>query len=316
MTKRVQILHGILLLSFYPGVLEGQTWDNGGWGNAWSTSNIWCSNGTPANDGTADLSFATGFWFNNSSSNADQVWDLNRLEFTGLFSTHTVTGATLTIRTAITHSGFLSSATISNAIELPNTVTVSNGSSAPITLGGPISGSGGLTKTGTGSLTIGGSNTYTGPTEVSAGSLVFGSSNVLADGSEMILSGGTLSLNGNSDTIGNLTLNSNSTIDLGTGNVDVTFSGATYSGGQLTVTNWNGSTLGGGSDQIQFGSAPSQTFLDNVFWSDRNVTGAKMVGSEIVPVPEPSTIAGGIGLGLVVLFQLYRKIGSRTVSTD
>ncbi len=318
--KQVLKLRGLLVYSslsllFLTGA-EGQTWDNGGSGNNWTTANNWSPNGTPANDGTADVTFASGFFFNNSSSNANQAWDLNRLQFNGFLSTHTVTGQTLTIQTSITHSGVISTATISNAIQLPNTITVSNGNSAPITLDGTVSGTGGLTKAGTGTLTLGGTNTYTGTTQISGGTLVFGNSNVISDSSDVVLSSGTLALNGNSDTVGNLTLSSDSTIDLGTGNVILTFSGATYTGGQLTVTNWDGSTSGGGSDQVQFGSAPSQIFLDNVYWSDRNITGAKLVGSEIVPVPEPSTVAGGIALGLMVVIQTIRKLrAAKTISS-
>jgi fibronectin-binding autotransporter adhesin len=76
----------------------------------------------------------------------------------------------------------------------------------------PISGSGSFTQMGSGTTTLTTANTYTGGTIVSAGKLVLGSSGTLGSsgGSLMVNTGGTLDLNGTSQSVGNL---------LGTGGV-------------------------------------------------------------------------------------------------
>ncbi|HQA39075.1 MAG TPA: autotransporter-associated beta strand repeat-containing protein, partial [Kiritimatiellia bacterium] len=55
---------------------------------------------------------------------------------------------------------------------------------------------GGLTKSGTGTLTVSGANTYTGATTVAAGTLKLGAAQALPDSTPVALAGGTLDLNG------------------------------------------------------------------------------------------------------------------------
>ena len=60
-----------------------------------------------------------------------------------------------------------------------------------------MTGSGGLTKDGLGTLTLNGVNSYAGATTVASGALAAGAANVFSAGSaHMVLSGGTLALNG------------------------------------------------------------------------------------------------------------------------
>lgn len=73
------------------------------------------------------------------------------------------------------------------------------------TLSGAIGGSGGLTKIGAGTLTLSGAGSYSGPTNVSAGTLQAGAANVLSPNSAFaIASGATVDLNGFNQTIGGL----------------------------------------------------------------------------------------------------------------
>ncbi len=74
--------------------------------------------------------------------------------------------------------------------------------------GGTISGSGGLTKNGSGILTLNRAQAYTGATTVADGTLRYGVSHLLHDSSDVTVSGpnAVLDLQGHSDQVGNVTL--------------------------------------------------------------------------------------------------------------
>jgi filamentous hemagglutinin family protein len=77
-------------------------------------------------------------------------------------------------------------------------------------VGAILAGSAGLTKTSTGTVTLGGANTYTGATTVSAGTLALGAGNVLADTSTLVVDGGTFDINSRNDTVAGVSLKSGS----------------------------------------------------------------------------------------------------------
>jgi autotransporter-associated beta strand protein len=77
--------------------------------------------------------------------------------------------------------------------------------SARLTDGNGVTGS--LTKTGAGKMVLSGANTYTGNTSVSAGELALGAANVLSDSTAVSVTGGTLNMGANNDTVSSFTLN-------------------------------------------------------------------------------------------------------------
>lgn len=116
-----------------------------------------------------------------------------------------------------------------------------------LTIGGVMAGAGGFLKTGSGTLTLSGANTYSGAATVLAGTLQLGASGVIPDGSALILNGGNFrsgATNGFNETLGTLTISTNSTITLGTGVHTLTFansSAAIWTAGiTVTIAGWAG----------------------------------------------------------------------------
>jgi hypothetical protein len=151
-----------------------------------------------------------------------------------------------------------------------------------------ITGSGGITKTGAGTMTLGAGttdligNNYTGTTTVTAGTLTLNKNtgvnavagnvvinggtmllnrgNQIADTASVTLGGGKLTTGGFAETVGALTLASSSIIDLLAGNAGNTgqLKFAASSGnawdGVLSIWNYSGLGSAGGLDQIFFGT--------------------------------------------------------------
>ena len=117
-----------------------------------------------------------------------------------------------------------------------------------LTLNGVISGAGGYTKLGLGTLTIGASSTFTGPLFINAGTVKAGGNIQISSATSPVTvgAGGTLDINGTgtsqTTTIGSLAgsgtvLNSNSTaktLSVGGDNTSTTFAGTFGTGGVAT----------------------------------------------------------------------------------
>ena len=183
--------------------------------------------------------------------------------------------------------------------------------------GGPLAGSGSITKVGSGTFTMDGitTSTYTGATNLQGGTLLLGHKDVLPDTAEMNLSGGTtLATGGYSDTTGSASLLGSAVIDLGgAGGVSaLTFTDIGTWSGVLSVWNWSGSvhTAGvpGTDSQLIFLANSANRDLSSVqFYSDGGITpvgaGAGFIGNELVAVPEPTALS--------VLGTLLTAIGIR-----
>ncbi len=219
--------------------------------------------------------------------------------------------------------------------------TLTVGDATSTTFAGVISETGDIVKAGAGTLTLTGTNTFTGDTTINAGILELnnGSGNALDGTANIVINSGSLLLSadyqivdtanmdlagGNFDTddhyeiLGTLTLSADSSIDIGSGAgpnmLEFADSSAlevpwTTSGQILSILNYNGDTNGGGIDQIIFGS---QGLTDSQLaairfvnpWGSGLTTGARWQGSEIVPVPEPSTY---LGAGLILTLIGWRE---------
>ena len=231
----------------------------------------------------------------------------------------------------------------------PRTLALTGTSTAANTLAPLIADNGAgqvsVTKSGPGSWTLTNADSYTGSTTVSAGTLVVSGSltgttgvsvtggtlqlaanNALNTAGRITLGGGTLQTlaNQTQSNLSDLTVTSgSSTLTLGSTGSILNFadSSANTWTGTLAISNWNGSSTGGGSDQIFIGNSshlltPQQladiTFINgtvdgNPFTTDG---AAQLSTGEIVAiatVPEPATWGMMLsGAGMLALLRRRR----------
>ena len=143
-------------------------------------------------------------------------------------------------------SGFTSNRTV--ALNAGGGTFDTNGNTA--TLGGTISGPGGLTKVGIGTLTLTGSSSYAGATSINGGTLAGGAANAFSAASATTVNtGGALDLGGFAQTINTINL-AGGTIQNGTLTGAIGSTGGTISGigGTATVTTTSGTTTVLGSN--------------------------------------------------------------------
>ena len=159
-----------------------------------------------------------------------------------------------------------------------------------------------------GVLNLSGSNSYTGLTQVSGGTLQLGADNAISDASTVLVaSGASFDLNGFNDTVGGLA--GDGTIDLGAGRLTVDqtgdnlFSGSITGTGGLTingdhafaltgVNTYTGDTIVNGASLVIDGSVASAITLNvGATLSGNGTIGAMNVGSGAILAP------GDDGLG-------------------
>jgi autotransporter-associated beta strand protein len=221
----------------------------------------------------------------------DGVWDIN----TSL-NWKDSTGATTTYQespagsAAVVFDDVNSGAGLDLTITVPADVTPAgitlDHSVKNFSLGGPgvINGTAGLTKLGTGTLTLANACTYTGPTAISSGTLKLAAADRLPDGTGKgnLTVDGTLDLNGFSETINGLS---------GFGTVDTVSVGTPV----LTVGNANASSTFDGVIQNTAGAlALAKTGTGTLTLTGTNThTGGTEITGGIVSVTHASALGTG-----------------------
>jgi autotransporter-associated beta strand protein len=151
-----------------------------------------------------------------------------------------------------TVNGLSGSGTVTNSSATAATLTAGAADQSSTFSGNIQNGTGnvGLTKTGTGTLTLSGNNSFSGTTNISAGTLAMGSSTGLSGNSTLtIASSGFLDVNGFNITIDGLlgtgTINNNGTspsiLNTGAGNTSTQFDGVIADGTNTTALTKSGS---------------------------------------------------------------------------
>lgn len=171
--------------------------------------------------------------------------------------------------------------TLNNANALTGTTaTISFGGSGNITINRAITTtSGGLTKDGSGTLTLNVACSYTGTTTVIAGTLVLGASNILADASNLTVTGGTLNIGAFNETVNLFSVNGGTVSGTGTINSlnDYSFSGT-------ATININ---LGGNVGLVKLGGGTTTLTGANTF------TGQVWIQNGTLSVSSLNRIVGG-----------------------
>lgn len=170
-------------------------------------------------------------------------------------------------------------------ITLSNTNTIDT-TGGNITLTPVLTGTGGITKVGTGILTFSGTNTYTGVTTITAGTLALGTNNALPSASALSIGSATLNTATYTNTVGTLDITGNVVINLGTGGklAFADSSAKTWSGGTLTLT---GAFVNGSS--VRFGNSASgltSTQKSKITFNDSRMS----LDSNGYVVPAPGTL--------------------------
>lgn len=234
----------------------GGTIDTGGFNATWSGSASGSGAFTKAGSGTLTL---TGAFAHTGGTGVDggtlALGAADRLADTGNVGVNT--GATFALNN---FSETIAGLSGTGAVTLGSATLTVGTNNATSSWSGAISGIGGLTKIGTGTLTVSGNNTFTGPLALSGGTLRLSGSERFADTVAATLgSGTTFALAGGTETLGSVAGTGTvgfggGTLAVGGGNASFTLSaalaaasvGSASSGGTLRKTGGGTLTLGAG----------------------------------------------------------------------
>lgn len=252
--RRAQLLAWLLALAtLSPGYLQATTltWTGGGTDNNWGTAANWDSNAPPVSLDNLVFSGTTRLSNTNNISNlvlSGMAFTAGGFTLGGNVLTNTGgvydgvgnntnaiiinLGAAQTFSNAAMGTPLVFAANITN-----NGYALTIGGDGDVYLNGIVGGSGGLVMSGSGTLRLAGANTFAGGLTLNAGTVQLANAAAIPSGAGIgdvtINSGGTLDLNGNSQTINGL---------YGAGTVDNKTGTGTY-----TLTVGNNSTNSGGT---------------------------------------------------------------------
>ncbi len=217
---------------------------------------------------------------------------------------------------------------VNNSSVTPATLTVSTVAASPSSFGGILKGNLDLTKTGAGTLTLTGSNTYTGPTILNEGTLEIGGSGRLGGGTyaaDITISGGAVlrhnssssqTLSGGIGGAGSLVKDTGGQLTLSGANTSFS-GGVTIRNGTLQSTTTN-TTLGSGAVTMGGSGSGGATYItgrsnSNAFIIDAPDSGSVVIGAN--GAGSGFTLGGPITLIGDLTFQTSPNTGTGTPSS-
>ena len=193
-----------------------RTWDGGGLANLnynWANTANWTTGVAPiAND---SLVFTGNKGRNGNTNNIAAGTQFNGITFNSGAASFSLDGNAITLGGTVTNNS-TNAQTITLNLALAGGPRTFNAASGNLAVSGSVSGTAGLVKSGSGSLTLSGANTYSGGTTLDSGTLVMGNANALGSGTVATTGGSVVEWSGN-DSIANVFTLGSGTTSFGTG---------------------------------------------------------------------------------------------------
>jgi len=270
---------------------NSQTWDGGGGDNNWSTAANWTNDTVPINQ-FVDFAGTTQTSTNNDINAGKYIYQL-RFKNTTSGRNFTVGGNQVFVHNAV-KTYDVASGNITDVINMNIDTLNGNwvtGTNHDLTMNG-LAGSGSdvLIKSGGGTLTLAGANTYTGATTVNAGTLkVTNSSNTP---SYTIASGATLDIS--ATPLANTTFTGTGTLEV-TGGVNLAAISGTFSmgsGAYIDVKSGGGQIVSNGGNDPWTGSLADVNVDGWLYVANNNLNVDALTGSGLVNMGTSTIVVG------------------------
>ena len=258
-----------------------ETWDGGGADDNWSTATNWTNDQVPNNQ-FVDFAGTTRTNPNNDIAAGKYIWEL-RLKNTTSGQNFTLDGNSVFVHNAVSTYD-VASGNITDVINM-NIDTLNGdwviGTNHDLTMNG-LAGTGGdvLNKSGGGTLTLAGANTYTGATTVTAGTLKVTNSSKTP--SYNIASGATLELS--ATPTANVVFNGEGTLNV-TGSVSLSAISGTFSMGSdayIDVKSGGGEIVSNGGNDPWTGSLADVNVDGWLYLANNDLNADVLTGSGLL----------------------------------